>query len=189
MIFYDITQELFSSVVFPGDLAPSFERDKTFAEDGYNLTNLSLSAHNGTHLDAPRHFVGDGAAIDEIPLGLCFGDCVVAELSGGVTAESLAPYLRETRLLLRGDITVTEDAARAVASSEIRLLGVESQSVAPPDAPAAVHVILLSAGVIPLEGLRLAGVPEGRYTLAAFPLKLAGSDGSPVRAVLMREDA
>ncbi|MDR0818098.1 MAG: cyclase family protein [Oscillospiraceae bacterium] len=185
MRIIDITQELFSCVVYPGDPAPVFERVKRIPEDMCNLTNISLCVHNGTHADAPRHFIGDGKAIDEVELSAFYGDCTVAELSGELTAADVAPYLGAERLLLKGTLTITPEAAKAIANSGVRLIGVESQSVGTEDAPAPVPLILLGAGVIALEGLVLSEVEPGEYTLCAFPLKLSGSDGSPVRAVLI----
>jgi len=89
------------------------------------------------------------------------------------------------RILIKGDAEVSEEAAKVFASSEILLLGNESQTVGPEDAPMAVHQILLSADVILLEGIRLAKVSEGVYFLNAAPLNLSGADGSPCRAILI----
>ena len=89
------------------------------------------------------------------------------------------------RILIKGDVVVSLEAARVFASSNILLLGNEPQSVGPQNEPMAVHIALLSAGVILLEGIRLAEVSEGVYFLNAAPLNLAGADGSPCRAVLI----
>jgi arylformamidase len=83
---------------------------------------------------------------------------------------------------------VSEEAAKVFAEAEILLLGNESQTVGPEDAPMAVHLILLGADVILLEGIRLAAVSEGVYLLNAAPLNLSGADGSPCRAVLIASD-
>ncbi|MDR0916925.1 MAG: cyclase family protein [Oscillospiraceae bacterium] len=185
MTIIDITRELLSAPVYPGDPAPTATLLSETPRDMYNLTFLTLSAHTGTHIDAPRHFIDGADAIDALAPDIFIGECVVAEFAGDITAAELAPFLGETRLLMRGDITITAGAARAIAGSSIRLIGVESQSVGAVDAPAEVHLILLGAGVIPLEGLDLSRAPSGRYTLVALPLKIAGSDGSPTRAVLI----
>jgi arylformamidase len=91
------------------------------------------------------------------------------------------------RILIKGDAEVSADAAKSFVSSGVLLLGNESQTVGPADAPMEVHVILLSAEAILLEGIRLAGVPEGVYFLNAAPLNLSGADGSPCRAILVSE--
>jgi arylformamidase len=189
MEIIDITQELFSCAVYPGDSSPRFERVREMPGDMYNLTEIAMCVHNGTHMDAPRHFIADGAAIDELDLDTFFGDCVVAELSGAVTENALSPFLQSERLLVKGNAVITAEAAKTIANSGIRLLGVESQSVGPIDAPLEAHTILLSNGVILLEGLDLRAAAPGSYTLAAFPLKLAGCEGAPVRAVLLPKPA
>ena len=90
------------------------------------------------------------------------------------------------RILVAGPATVTLEAARVFAEGGIRLFGNESQTVGPEDAPMAVHLILLGAGVILLEGVVLSHVPEGKYFLSAAPLKLGGREGAPCRAMLIR---
>jgi arylformamidase len=106
-----------------------------------------------------------------------------------VTAEDAETILRKAqgapRILLRGALTVTEEAARVFAGSGICLLGNEGPTVGPVDAPMAVHRLLLGRGIALLEGILLQHVPEGRYLLSAAPLNLAGSDGAPCRAFLI----
>jgi arylformamidase len=184
----DISQERFGCHVYPGDKPPSFERVQNLEDgDACNLTNLALGAHNGTHVDAPKHFVRGGKAIDEMDLSLFYGKCTVAALEGVIDAEKLAPVLAHCheRLLLKGPCEVSDSGATALVNSHVKLIGVEGQSIAGTSGPASVHVTLLANEVIPLEGLALSHVAEGEYVLAAFPLNLAGSDGAPVRAVLV----
>lgn len=178
--FIDITQELFSCKVYPGDPTPTYDRLMHMPRDPYQLTSISICLHNGTHIDAPLHFIEGGKAVDEIDLSACFGDCLVAE--------NVAGNLHEERLLLKGTAEITAALAQEIASSSIRLLGVESQSVGPIDAPGEVHRMLLGAGIILLEGLDLSSALPGRYTLSAFPLKLGSCEGSPVRAVLIKHE-
>ena len=182
MKIIDITRELFSCKVFPGDIHPAFERVRQLPGDSCNLTNISLCAHNGTHIDAPLHFVADGAAIDELSLDVFYGRCVVVELRGFVDAGAVAPFLENERLLLKGSGEITAEAAKTITSSAIRLLGVENQSAGSDET----HAVLLGGGIALLEGLYLEGVEPGEYVLAAFPLKLAGCEGAPVRAVLLK---
>ncbi len=192
---YDISQELFSCNVFPGDPAP--KRDILCSiEDGefYNLTAFYMCAHNGTHVDAPYHFVKDGKTIDEIGLEAFVGMAYVAEHQGVVTAEDAKQILQKAeaasgdaakRILIKGDAEVSLEAAEVFADAQLFLLGNESQTVGPEDAPMAVHLVLLKAGVVLLEGIRLGHVPEGVYLLNAAPLNLGGADGAPCRAVLI----
>ena len=192
----DITQELFSCRVYPGDPAPEKTRLMDMEKGGVcNLTGFSMCAHNGTHVDAPFHFLQEGKTVDRMGLKPYVGFCCVARHEGNVTGEDAERILRLARekkagrrVLIAGRATVTEDAARVFAQGGVWLLGNESQTVGPIDAPMAVHLILLKAGVTLLEGVRLQNVTPGRYFLSAAPLNLGGCDGAPCRAYLMTEE-
>ena len=189
----DISQEIFSCKVFPGDPAPASQRVLSIAQgDVCNLTAFSMCAHNGTHVDAPFHFLSDGNTIEKISLDAFVGDCYVARHEGDVTADDAAKILAKAkfvgaseRILIAGKVTVTAEAAQVFAQSKIKLIGNESQTVGPEDAPMEVHKILLGADVVLLEGIVLSDVAEGKYFLSAAPLNLAGCDGAPCRAVLV----
>lgn len=195
MKIYDISQEVFGCQVYPGDPTPEKKRLKSIEKgDLYNLTSFSMCAHNGTHIDAPFHFIQDGKTVDEISLESFVGMAYVAEHHGIVTGDHAAEIIRKAkkqnpeaakRILLKGDAEVSLEAAKVFASSDILLLGNESQTVGPQNAPMAVHLTLLGANVILLEGIRLSAVPEGVYFLNAAPLNLSGADGAPCRAVLI----
>ena len=192
-MIYDITQELFSCTVYPGDPAPTRTVLADMSKgDVINLTAFSMCAHNGTHLDAPAHFIKDGKTIDELDPAAYLGDCFVARHEGDVTASDAVAILRKAasvhanqRILIAGKATVTEAAARVFAEAGIKLLGNESQTVGPETAPMAVHLILLGADVVLLEGVVLTNVPEGKYFLTAAPLNLGGCEGAPCRAMLV----
>lgn len=165
-------------------------------EDGalYNLTALSLCAHNGTHIDAPYHFIKDGKTVEQLPLFKTVGWAYVTQEDGVLSAEDAHRILKDAqtanpkaakRILLGGKVTVTEEAAHVFADAKIDLLGNESQTVGPEDAPMQVHLTLLSREVVLLEGIRLGDVPTGVYLLSAAPLALGGSDGAPCRAILI----
>ena len=193
MKVYDISQEVFSCKVFPGDPVPQRELICSI-EDGdfYNLTMFQMCAHNGTHVDAPLHFVKDGKSVDEIGLEPFVGMAYVAEHEGTVTAEDADLILQKAgsdarnRILIKGNAEVSLEAAEVFANAGILLVGNESQTVGPEDAPMAVHLVLLKAGVALLEGIRLEKVPEGVYLLNAAPLNLGGAEGAPCRAVLIK---
>lgn len=195
MKIYDISQEVFSCQVYPGDPAPEKKTLQSMEEgELYNLTAFNMCAHNGTHIDAPFHFIKDGKTVDEICLESFVGTAYVAEHHGIVTGENALAIIEKAkkqnpeaakRILIKGDAEVSLEAAKAFASSNILLLGNESQTVGPQNAPMAVHLALLSANVILLEGIRLSEVSEGVYLLNAAPLNLSGADGSPCRAILM----
>jgi arylformamidase len=190
MKIYDISQEVFSCGVYPGDPKPQKQvLSSTAAGDGYNLTAFSMCAHNGTHIDAPFHFWGDGKTVEQLEPEIFVGDCFVARHRGDVTAADARDILQRSggsaRILIAGEATVTLEAAEVFAASSIRLLGNEGQSVGPEDAPMAVHLTLLGRGIVLLEGVVLTNIPEGRYFLSALPLNLAGADGAPCRAYLI----
>ncbi len=195
MVIYDISQELFSCQVFPGDPVPEKKLLCSMEKgDLYNLTVFSMCAHNGTHVDAPFHFLKDGKSIDALSPDTFVGMAYVAEHHGIVSGKDAIAILEKAneqnpeaakRILIKGEAVVSAEAAKVFASNRILLLGNESQSVGPEDAPMEVHLILLGADVVLLEGIRLAEVREGVYFLSAVPLNLSGSDGSPCRAVLI----
>lgn len=190
----DISQEVFSCKVYPNDPAPVMER-KLKIENGdvCNLTAFSMCAHNGTHVDAPFHFINGGKTIGEMGLAPFVGDCWVARHEGDVTAADAVHILEKAqaadaaeRILIAGKATVTAEAAHVFAAAGILLLGNESQTVGPEDAPKEVHLILLGAEIVLLEGIVLHDVAEGRYFLSAAPLHLGGCDGAPCRAFLYK---
>ena len=195
MKIYDISQEIFGCKVFPGDPTPKKVIINSMKNgDLYNLTEFSMCAHNGTHVDAPFHFLKDGKAIGSIGLESFVGMAYVTEHSGVVSADDASKIIKKAqgqsaeaskRILIKGDAEVSAEAAKIFAKSNILLLGNESQTVGPENAPMEVHQILLSVGTVLLEGIRLTSVPDGVYFLNAAPLNLGNADGAPCRAVLI----
>ena len=193
MKIYDISQEIFSCAVYPGDPKPEKQTlCATASGDLYNLTAFFMCAHNGTHIDAPFHFLHNGKTVDRIEMVVFVGACVVARHEGDVTGESAREILAKAkgaeRILIAGPATVTAEAAEVFATAGIKLLGNESQTVGPAEAPMQVHLILLGRGVALLEGGVLDDIPEGHYFLSAAPLNLAGTDGAPCRAYLIKTE-
>ena len=171
--------------------------------DGYNGTRLDLGTHTGTHIDAPLHFLAGGATVDSIPLETLVGPCHVVDATGVVgqlDAAALAglelPPVVD-RLLFKtrnGELwerdgfapdytAFTGDGAEALLALGVRLAGIDYLTIGDEVA----HHVLLGAGVVPLEGLDLREVEPGPYTLFCLPLKLAGTEGAPARALLVRE--
>ena len=190
MKIYDISQEVFSCAVYPGDPKPEKQTVySTGAGDLYNLAFFAMCAHNGTHVDAPFHFLHDGKTVDQIDLSHFVGDCFVARHEGDVTAADAENILKKAdgteRILIAGNATVTIEAAEVFAAGGIKLLGNEGQTVGPENAPMQVHLILLRREIALLEGIVLQGIPEGQYFLSAAPLNLGGADGAPCRAYLI----
>ncbi len=202
MKIYDISQEVFDCTVFPGDPQPERIRMQRIADgDICNLTGINMCAHNGTHVDAPYHFIDGAKTIEQVDIDRFIGLAYVTAFTGQITAkdaERIMEMAKEAdkehsasqdkpsdRILVKGKAVVTEEAAKVFAKERIKLFGNESQTVGPEDAPMAVHLTMLSKEIVLLEGIRLADVPEGVYMLNAAPINLGGADGAPCRAVLM----
>lgn len=196
MRIYDISQEVFSCEVYPGDPKPERKLMLKMSEGaGYNLSAFSMCAHNGTHVDAPLHFIDEGKSVDQVCLEHYIGYAYVAVHNGLIRAADAQQILEKARkcdagaadrILVKGRATLTAEAAKVFASEKIRLFGNESQTVGPEDAPVEVHQIMLGAGIVLLEGIRLSAVEEGVYFLHAAPMNLGGAEGAPCRATLIR---
>ena len=195
MIIHDISQEVFSCKVFPGDPSPERQLMLQIADGAVcNLTAFRMCAHNGTHVDAPYHFLQEGKTIDQVALEKFVGYAYVTAHEGEITAEDAENILKNARaasseaarrILVKGPAVVTEAAADVFADAGLLLFGNESQTVGPEDAPMKVHLKMLGAEIVLLEGIRLGGVQEGVWFLNAVPLNLGGADGAPCRAILM----
>ncbi|MGQ0669131.1 MAG: cyclase family protein [Actinomycetota bacterium] len=195
-------------LVWPGDppveLTPRLQLSKG---DPANVSELRLGTHTGTHVDPPLHFIDGAAAIDEVPLDALYGEAVVADARGmrgqlgPAELEALAIPDGVKRLLLKSDnsemwrsfpakfpdeyVCLSPEGARWVVERGIRLIGVDFLSVEMKGAPEhPTHVELLKNGVVIVEGLNLGDVEPGGYLFGAFPLRIAGGDGGPARAVL-----
>ena len=195
MKIIDISQEVFSCRVFPGDPAPERQVMLRIPDGAVcNLTAFRMCAHNGTHVDAPHHFLEDGRTIDKMDLNRFIGSAYVTAHEGEISAGDAREILSKARaadseaakrILVKGAAVVTEEAAAVFAEAGILLFGNESQTVGPEDAPMKVHLTMLGAEIVLLEGIRLADAEEGVWFLNAAPLNLGGADGAPCRAVLM----
>lgn len=196
MKIYDISQEVFGCDVYPGDPRPERSVLMKLSDGAFcNLSAFSMCAHNGTHVDAPLHFLPGGNSIDRLALERLVGWAYVAAHEGDLLAVDAERILARAaacdpraaeRILIKGRATLTAEAAGVFADAGILLYGNESQTVGPEDAPKEVHLILLGAEIVLLEGIRLSAVEEGVYLLHAAPLNLGGAEGSPCRATLTR---
>ena len=205
---YDISVGVSPEIpVWPGDPPVVLERLKSIENgDEANVSHIQSSVHVGTHIDAPIHFVEGGATVDAIPLKSLLGRAYVVDLRkadvlDAATLEA-APIPPRTRRLLfktrnselwtsgersfqRDFVAVDASGAEWLVKKGVKLVGVDYLSVAPFNDGVPTHTILLEAGVVVVEGLDLARVSKGRYTLYCLPVKLMGSDGAPARAVLV----
>lgn len=201
----DVTVPLSAELpTFPGD--PPFRMESTHRlQDGeaYNVAQLTLGSHTGTHVDAPFHFLADGTTVDLLPLEILIGKARVVDLGGRDLvdrADLEALDLREDlRVLLRTRnsgqlrqqtfqedyVYLTPDAATYLAQVGIKLVGFDYLSIEKfGSRDFAAHRALLEAGVVIVEGLDLSEVEPGEYDMTCLPLRIAGGDGSPARVVL-----
>ena len=191
-MIYDISQPVFECEIFPGDPVPEKKSVCSMEEGGlYNLTAFSMCAHNGTHVDAPLHFIRDGKGIGELAPEKFAGKALVISREGLLAGTDAAEILQrarvsgaDKRILIKGGAVVSAEAARVFAEAGVYLIGNEAQTVGPAETPMEVHLILLGAEVVLLEGIRLEAVPDGVYFLNCVPLNLGKADGAPCRAVL-----
>ncbi len=194
MKIYDATHPLSGEgYTYPGDPEIVFEPKKI---GGIQITGIRMGSHSGTHIDAPLHYLPDGQSIDQIPPDLCMGPCLVLNtpkgpLSGDITA---TPPEGTSRLILCSGWSptypdeygyLTEEGARRVVERGISVIGTDAPSIESPEGDGSVHRILLRAGVMIIELLRLDAIPEGVYMMVALPLLLKGIDGSPARVLLI----
>lgn len=191
--------------IWPGNPGVELERIKKIEEgDSSNVSRVAMGVHTGTHVDAPVHFIPGAQGAETLPLDILTGRARVVHLLdvAAVTLDALERVITQVpeRLLIRtrnseywrsGDpnfhpemVGLTEEAARWIAVLQIKLVGVDYLSVAPPGQGGPVHRVLLQAGVVIVEGLNLSDVAAGEYQLWCLPLKLVGSDGAPARAIL-----
>lgn len=191
-------------VHWPDDPPVEVRRVQALATgDEANLTHLAMSAHTGTHVDAPVHFLREGAGIDELPLDVARGAARVVELDGPgpVREQDLRAHGVDgtKRLLLKTRnsrrrwweeefdqdyVHLVPDAAAHLASLHPPLLGVDYLSVGGPQNGAETHRHLLGAGIWIIEGLDLTGIDPGEYELICLPIRIAGADGAPARALV-----
>ena len=210
MTIYDISLTISPNLpTWPGDPKPAIEKIESMDEGAHNnVSRISAGVHLGTHVDAPYHFLNDGATIEQLPLDILTGPCYVVQLPDGIeaiTAEVLDRTeitsemkrvlfgTRNSHFWARGEsefqtdfVAVTEDGAEWLVRHGVQLVGVDYLSVAPYGDSVPTHTVLLKAGVVVIEGLNLSNVMRGFYDLYCLPLKIAGCDGAPARAILIQ---
>jgi arylformamidase len=189
---------------YPGNTPFTLEAIKRIARgDSSNVSTLHMSAHSGTHVDAPRHYFDEAPGTEALPLELLMGRARVVEITSrkGITPEDFADVdlSEDIRLLIKTHnsrlwgvpdfhkdyVGVTEAAARFLVERGVKVLGVDYLTVEvfkTPGAPA--HHALLGGGTIVIEGLNLRDVEPGTYDMICLPLRIVGADGAPARVVL-----
>ena len=201
------TLDPLTTPVYEGDAPMKFDflHDMRKGE-AFTLSVYSLGAHSGTHIDAPMHFVRDGAPIERISLGALIGPARIIDIPDAVQAITAAELNRHdwrgvprilfrTRSALRGWMSssqfhrdfayIAPDAAQLLADAGVQLVGIDYISAEQFGAPAPLtHRTLLGRNIPIVEGLALDRVTAGDYDLIVLPMKVAGHEGAPARAVL-----
>ena len=195
--------------VYEGDAPIKLEFLKDMRKgDGFTLSVYSLGAHSGTHIDAPMHFIRDGASVDQVALERLIGPARVIDIADAVHSIDAAELNRHnwrgaeriffrTRSSARGWMTsptfhrdfayIAPDAAQMLADAGVRLVGVDYLSAEQFGAPAPrTHQILLGKEIPLVEGLALERVTAGDYDVIVLPMKVAGHEGAPARAVMRK---
>jgi arylformamidase len=186
-------------ITYPGDPEVHMERVVSIEHgDVANLTRLDFGVHTGTHVDAPLHFIDQGAGVDALPLEVFLGPCEVVDATaadGEIGPEHVPDHVDRVLFKTRNSELWQQDtfeeafvriglaAAQRLVENGLRVVGVDYLSVGDP----ATHETLLGAGVAAIEGLDLRGIQPGPYSLACLPLRIVDSDGAPARAVLIRD--
>lgn len=207
MEIIDISLKIFPEmIVWPGDSKPRILLAKSIEKHGYNLSTLQLGAHNGTHIDAPSHFLKNAGGADQLPLDNLIGRAQVVDFSNSdrekISGADLESIDLESRILLLKTrnselydrrefspdfVYLDESAAEWLLEKRISTVGIDYLSIARFSSGAKVHELLLKNGIVVIEGLNLRNVREGCYQLICLPLKIEGCDGAPARAVLIRD--
>lgn len=176
----DISRGILETPPYPGERPAALTRQMDMAKgEAYTLSRIEMSLHAATHIDAPLHFIEDGADIAATDLTLYSGTCYVLPAEALMELRQAPP-----RLLLRGEPRLDEARIQKLLALGVKLVGVESMSVGTADDEGGPHRALLSRGVALLENIDLSGAPDGPCVLCALPLKITGGEASPCRAVL-----
>jgi arylformamidase len=210
MKIFDVTVPIKNFMpVWPGDpqvenrLVSSIEKGEEA-----NVTNIQMSAHTGTHIDAPKHYIKSGTAIEGLSLTTLLGEVEVVEIdfrNSQIDALTLIQVNRNEwsqRVLFKTNnsnlrllekdyfnqnfTALLPDAAEYLVQKGVKLVGIDYLSIAPFENGSDTHIILLENDVVVLEGLNLADISPGIYELIALPILLEGADGSPARVLLIQ---
>lgn len=207
MPLYDATLPIRKGMVtFPGDPQFTFEPLYQCSKgDRFNLAVMTVGTHLGTHVDPPAHYLDGTASVDRLPLEALVGPGVVLDMRGRTAVDSAAlmssPMGDHVRVLLKTDnsarlldphfhedyVHLTEDGAVYLVERGVRMVGTDYLSIERYNSPGApVHLTLLRAGVVVVEGVFLLEVPPGPCDVYCLPLRIEGADGAPARVIVRR---
>ena len=215
MKIIDITKPISNNTIpWEGDPAPQLLKPFQIKNgDLYNLTELSISAHIATHIDAPKHFLDQGKTIEQLDLNKMIGQVAVISLDPNISvinAEliqqlwSQKPFLNGIQKVIfktknsapefpkhtfdKSYTALDTSGAQALLTKGIHFVGIDYHSISIYEELVEPHKILLAEEVVILEGVEVADVKEGLYQLYCLPIKIEGADGAPVRAILIQPE-
>lgn len=193
MKFIDISKDVMTCEVYPGDPTPSLEQVQTIGyESEYNLSKINMCLHNGTHMDAPLHFLPNGDDITKMSPEVFIGPCVVVEvpeiiITGAFVEEYFPRNAKRILIKSHGKATLHESAASELSHMGYILVGTDGMTVEPEGSDGRTHRMFMVDNVALLENLDLENVKSGQYFLFAPPVKISGAEASPVRAILVSD--
>lgn len=205
-VIYDVTLDISNETpVFPGDPGVKVTPVISISDGAVaNVSNISIGSHMGTHIDAPKHFFDSGNTIDKLPIDSLVGTARVIDVPGRdfISAQDLKPFdIKSGEIIILKTrnssfieepgfntkfVYLSRDAAEYLVEAGIKTVGIDYMSIEEYESPdSSVHKILLSNNIVIIEGLKLNGIKQGKYEIAALPLKIKDCDGSPARVVLI----
>ncbi len=193
MKIIDISNDLLTAEVFEGDPVPEHRWVKKISDESYyNLSEINACLHNGTHVDAPLHFLSGGEGVEGLDLEKFIGPCRVIEVSPGIITGQLVEdsFPRDCKRLLiksKGKAYIHQTAAEIMSYLGYELVGTDGTTVESPESDGVTHRTLLNSDIAILEGLNLSEVSNGGYFLIAPPVKICGAEASFSRALLIAD--
>ena len=193
MKILDISKDVMTCEVFEGDPAPNLQKVANIGEKSeYNLGKIDMCLHNGTHMDAPLHFLPNGNDITGFDPEVFFGPCVVVEvgvemITGAFVEEYFPRNAKRILIKSHGKAVFHESAASELSHMGYVLVGTDGMTVEPEGSDGRTHRMFMVDNIALLENLDLENVESGDYFLAAAPIKISGAEAAPVRALLVSD--
>ena len=178
--------------IYPGDINPKMRRSSDMNKGALcNISDIQMCLHNGTHIDAPKHYFDDKHDIVDLGVSVFCGICDVVSFDEHITGEDIIKKVPKDceRLIIKsyGKGRLTFYSLMDILTTEIKLIGIDDITIGIENADTQIHRELLQNGIIILEGLDLKKAPDGRYVLVCEPIKIKGAEAAPCRAILLKD--
>lgn len=181
-----------SAPIYPGDLSPRMRKSSDISKGARaNVSDIQMCLHNGTHIDAPKHYFDERYDVVSLGTSVFCGICDVVSFDEDITGESIENKVPNDceRLIIKsfGKARLTYYALMELLSTNIKLIGIDDVTIGVDNADDQIHRELLQSGIVILEGLDLEKVPDGRYVIVCEPIKIRGAEAAPCRAILLKD--